>query len=56
VVCGSEGDLTMILSQKQIEEIAATVTKNLNVFFFDNNSEDKRTFRANMQSMFSNLD
>ena len=32
----------MILSQKNIEEIAAAVTKDFNEFFYGNKSEDTR--------------
>ena len=36
----------MILSQKQIEEIAAAVTEDFNKFFFGTESEEVRMARA----------
>lgn len=42
MVRGSKGEQTMILSQKQIEEIAAAVTKDFNEFFFGKGFDEDR--------------
>ena len=43
----------MILSHKQIEEIAAAVTKDFNVFFFGQEPEDVRIPRATPIDQFA---
>lgn len=43
----------MILSQKQIEEIAAAVTEDFNKFFFGTESEEVRMARATPIDQFA---
>lgn len=43
----------MILSQKQIEEIAAAVTEDFNKFFFGTDSEEVRMARATPIDQFA---
>ena len=43
----------MILPQKQIEEIAATVTEDFNKFFFGIESEEVRMARATPIDQFA---
>ena len=45
----------MILSQKQIEEIAAAVTEDFNKFFFGTESEEVRMARATPIDQFIGL-
>ena len=43
----------MILSQKQIEEIAAAVTEDFNKFFFGTESEEVRMARKRLSRLAS---
>ena len=42
MVCRSEGGSEMILSHKEIEEIAVAVTKDFNEFFFGPDTDGAR--------------
>ena len=44
MVCRSKGEQLMILSHKQIEEIAAAVIGDFNKFFFGDKLDDSRRF------------
>ena len=53
MVCRSKGECPVILSQKQIEEIAAAVTEDFNKFFFGTESEEVRMARATPIDQFA---
>ncbi len=46
MVCRSEGGSEMILSHRDIEEIAAAVTKDFNEFFFGPDTDGRRLPRG----------
>ena len=46
MVCRSKGEQLMILSHKEIEEIAAAVTEDFNEFFFGSQVEEVQAPRA----------
>ena len=53
MVCRSKGECPVILSQKQIEEIAAAVTEDFNKFFFSTEPEEVRMARATPIDQFA---
>ena len=53
MVCRSKGGSQMILSHKEIEEIAAAVTKDFNEFFFGPDTDGRRLPRGTPIDQFA---